>query len=573
MWVALSLSIVVGVLDGFGLAMFIPLLQLVSGNEEIDPDSLGGLSFLLEGMTTVGLPLSLASVLLIILVFFSFKGILGFWRTYYLVLIKLYFTRVVRFKNIDGLARFSYVSFVQSNAGAIQNTMSAEMGRLSNAFGSYSATLQSAVMVLVYVSLALITNPRFTILVVIGAILSNLLYRQVYVITKKNSLAISKGGHLFHGLMIQMVSFFKYFKSTGYAKIYSKKLKSAVLTIEKSYRTIGYYDALLKATREPMIIAVVAAVILIQVTFLSAELNGIILSLLFFYRSLSYIMALQNSWNAFLNTSGAIENMKEFLHELKSGQEYWGDIVVEHLDQSIELKNISFAYGSKAVLQNISLTIPKNKTLAFVGESGSGKTTLMSIITGLLQPATGSISIDGVDYKEIKLDALQRKIGYITQEPIIYTDTIFNNISQWAEKTPDSLERFWYAAEQASVADFIASLEHKEESELGNNGIQISGGQKQRIAIARELFKDIDILLMDEATSALDSKTEKEIQENIERLQGQYTILVIAHRISTVQKADEIILLSDGTLKARGPFDELIENSEQFRSMAKLQVL
>ena len=188
-------------------------------------------------------------------------------------------------------------------------------------------------------------------------------------------------------------------------------------------------------------------------------------------------------------------------------------------------ETVGFNYGKKQVLKDISFALHANKTLALVGESGSGKTSLMNLMAGLALPDEGEIYIDGQSFHQLDRRSFQRRIGYITQEPVIFSDTIFNNVTFWDQPSPANKERFYEALRKAAVYDFVMGLEQQEESPLGSNGIMVSGGQKQRISIARELYKDVDILLMDEATSALDSETEKAIQENIEALKGKYTIV------------------------------------------------
>lgn len=570
-FVTVVLSFFVGLLDGFGLAMFIPLLQMVSGEKTANGEELGGLSFMIDGFKSIGIPMTLVSVLVIIIFFFSLKGIAQFCNTYYNTLIRLYFIRKLRFGNIEKFGSFDYKAFVQADAGRIQNTMSSEVGRVSQAYGSYFQTVNAWIMMLIYISLAFIANWQFAILVAIGGFVSNLLYRQVYKRTKEQSLKISTGGHEFQRLLIQMVSFFKYLKATGFMKDYGKKMKRSVLFIEEANKKIGFYRAILSATREPLIISVVAVVILIQVNFLSAGLGGIILGLMFFYRSLIYVMALQNSWNGFLNSSGALVNMTEFMSELQQHQEKYGSRSFEAFTSTIQLTNVDFFYGETHVLKNLNLSIPKNKTVAFVGESGSGKTTLVNLLTGLMPVDGGQITIDGIRYRDLDLRTLQQRIGYITQDPVIFSDSVYDNITKWAPRTLENEARFWSALEQAAIADFVRQLPNAENSQLGNNGIQVSGGQKQRLSIARELYKEVDILVMDEATSALDSETERAIQENIEALKGKYTILIVAHRLSTIKEADEIFLLNNGELLASGNYADLALKSHVFKRMTELQ--
>jgi len=198
---------------------------------------------------------------------------------------------------------------------------------------------------------------------------------------------------------------------------------------------------------------------------------------------------------------------------------------------------------------------------------------LMNLLAGLLSPKSGQILVDGVDLESVNKQTFQSRIGYITQEPVIFDDSVFNNVTFWDERTPDTEARCKEALEKAAVWNFIEEQPQGLETRLGNNGINLSGGQKQRISIARELYKDIDFLFLDEATSALDSETEKVIQQSIEALKGQVTIVMIAHRLSTVKHADKVIVLKKGRIEAEGAYEELQKNSEIFKRMVEMQEL
>jgi ABC-type multidrug transport system fused ATPase/permease subunit len=572
-FIALALSLTVGVLDGFGLAMFLPLLQLVDGAGTTNPEALGNLRFLTDGLQGLGINLTIVSVLLVILVFFMLKGIFRFAESYYKVLLSHYFIRKVRFANIDKLSNYSYKAFVSSDVGRIQNTLSGEVGRVLQGYRTYFMAVQAGIMVLVYVGLAFLANPQFAVLVFVGAVLSNLVYRQIYKKTKEASKKLTLGGHQFQALLIQKVAFFKYLKATGLIKSYASKLKSIILEMEEITRKMGWYNAILSSTKEPLIVLVVVAVIVVQVSYFGTGLGIIILSLMFFYRSLTFLMNLQTQWNSFLMVSGALENMTEFMNELQGAQEKTGREKLERFTGPLELRNVSFAYGTTSVLHNINLVIHKNETVAFVGESGSGKTTLVNILSGLLPVENGDFLINDKPAGQLNMTSFQRRIGYITQEPVVFSDTIYNNVTFWAERTPENEKRFWEALNKASIDEFVLGLPDKENALLGNNGILVSGGQKQRFSIARELYKDVDILIMDEATSSLDSETERTIQENIDALKGRYTILIIAHRLSTIKNADRVVLLSGGEIAGEGDFSALINQSASFGKMVALQEL
>ena len=567
-------SVLVGFLDGLGLTMFLPLISLAdNGNPSSSTNELGDLEFLVNWMERAGLSFDLVTILLVICFFFLTKGFFKFLEAAYKVVVFQYFIRKLRLENIDLLSSLNYRAFVSMDAGRIQNTLSGEMARVSSAFGFFQSALQSATMLTVYMFLAFLVNAQFALLISLGGLLSNLIFRFIYKRTIELSRKITSVGHEYQGLLIQAVSFFKYLVATGQMSIYSLKLKDSVEDFVRNNKKVGFYNAVLLSVREPVVIIVVLGVILIQVKFMGQSLTPILLALLFFYRALNYVMNLQTQWNGFLNSVGALENVKEFQEYLSDNKSNYVDTEFDRIKGDILLKDISFSYGDNPLLRGVNLRIPHNETVAIVGESGSGKTTLVNVITGLLHPDQGMVMVNGKPLESLNLSSYQRRIGYITQESIIFNDTIFNNVTFWAKKDQLSVSRFWESAEQASIDDFIKGLDRAEEALLGNNGINLSGGQKQRISIARELYKDIDLLIMDEATSALDSETEEAIKSNIDKLKGKYTIVMVAHRLSTIKNADVVVLMESGRVVDFGAYDVLLERSTRFRRMVQLQEL
>lgn len=573
-YIGLILSVMVGLLDGFGLAMFLPLLKMLDGQEVSDTDGMGNLSFVADAIQSVGLELNFVVVMMTILLLFILKGIMRFWEGIYNVKVQQFFIVVIRKECINLFSDFNYKSFIKSDSGRIQNTLSGEVGRVVTAYTSYRTVMQNGITVLVYVVLAFLSNPQFAVFVAIGAYLTNFIFSAIYKKTKQLSNKLTSYGHKYQGLLIQSVAFFKYLKATGRFDNYANKMRSTINDMEENNKKMGYIGAFISASREPLVMTVVVGVMILQVMVFGERLELLVLSLLFFQRSLNFVMVVQSSWNGFLNMSGSLDNIQDFLIELNNNKQEYGTSKVEQFNGKLQLKNVYFSYNPEDyILKDISLDISGNQTVAFVGESGSGKTTLVNVLSGLLPIDSGSFNIDGIEAKQIDLRTYQNRIGYITQEPVIFSDDVFNNVTFWAERTPENLQRFWDALRKASLFEFVNELPDKEKAPLGNNGIMVSGGQKQRISIARELFKDIDILIMDEATSALDSETEKAIQENIDALKGQYTILIVAHRLSTIKNADTIILMNKGEIVDQGGFNELVNRNNYFERMVNLQEL
>lgn len=570
-FVNMGLNISVGLLDGFGIVMFLPLLQMVDGNSQVSSDELGSLGFIVTAIERMGLVLDLPTVLLFMLLFFTLKGIARFVESYYRTGTQYMFLKKLRQEGIYNLRDYAYRSFVNADSGRIQNSLSGEINRVSGASNSYFMTLQCGVMAVLYGVLAFLANAEFAVMVMIGGLFSNMIFKVINKKTVEASRKITYEGHDYQGMLIQKVGFFKYLKATGLIHEYSNKMALLVDRIETNGKKIGLYGAILNASKEPVIMAVAIAVIFIQTYLMGQSLGLIILSLLFFYRALTYLMSLQTFYNTFLTNSGALENMREFLAELQLNKEQYQGTKKVTLQKEIRFEGVSFGYGGKIILHGIDLVISKNESIAFVGESGSGKTTLVNLLTGLLPHQKGNLNVDGVEMNEIDIRSFQSRIGYITQEPVVFSDSVFNNVTFWAENNEEVNKRFWEALEKAHIGDFVRQLPEQENTLLGTNGILVSGGQKQRISIARELYKDIDLLIMDEATSALDSESEKIIQENIEALQGKVTLVIVAHRLATIKNVDKIVLLSKGEIVDKDGFKDLVEKSPDFKRMVELQ--
>lgn len=571
----LMLSTFISLLDGIGLAMFIPLLQSVGsqGSEASGNASLGQLHYLTDFIKYMGLELNVMTVVGILMSIFIVKGIMKYIQLNYSAMLREIFLKKVRYSLINNLQGISYTAFLKLDAGKIQNVLTNEVTRLFLTMTSYFTAAQSFMMLLTYIVLAFLANYQFALLVACGSILSNVIYRKINSKTRRLSGAISQKASDFNGYLIQCVNHFKYLKSTNTFSGYGQKMRNVINNSEKLNRRIGKLRAVSVSIKEPLIITIVSIVILVQVQLFGSSLSSIILSLLLFYRSLSFLVSLQNEWQSFIENIGGMQAVSDLQKSMASLQEPIGHTMIPKIEQHIRFKDVSFSYGYKEIFGRMSIKIPAKQTIALIGESGSGKTTIANMITGLLTPIDGQILVDEVPLRELNMAHYRSKIGYISQEPVVFNDTVFNNITFWAEPTPENKKRFEEVLELALLKDFVNGLPKKEQTSLGDNGILISGGQKQRISIARELFKNVEVLILDEATSALDSETEKTIQENIENLHGSYTMVLIAHRLSTIRQADIIYLLEGGKVTASGSFDEMINTSSRFQKMVSLQAI
>ena len=242
------------------------------------------------------------------------------------------------------------------------------------------------------------------------------------------------------------------------------------------------------------------------------------------------------------------------------------------LEEQVEFKDISFSYdGKKEVLQHINLTVPKGKTVALVGQSGSGKSTLVDLLPRYHDVQEGTITIDGVSIKDVRISDLRSLIGNVNQEAILFNDTFFNNIAFGVENA--TMEQVIEAAKIANAHDFIMEKEDGYHTNIGDRGSKLSGGQRQRISIARAILKNPPILILDEATSALDTESERLVQEALERLMKTRTTIAIGHRLSTIKNADEICVLYEGEIVERGKHEELLAKNGYYKRLNDMQSL
>ena len=570
-FIALGSSMLVAVLDGIGLTMFLPLIQAVDGDGSTNKEDMGSMKLVVDAMESIGLSAQLTTVLLVMLFFFILKGFAKFAMEYYRTILQQRFANKLRLDNMRLLAGYDYSEFSKADSGRIQNTFSGEVVRINTAYRSYFQMLQYLIMMLVYVGLAYVANPKFAAIVAVGGVFSNLAFSRIYKVTKTASRRVSKEMNVFQGFLIESVSSFKFLKATDLIRKYKDKIDRSIVAVESQQRKIGVMNGIASAIREPLVMIVVVAAIMIQVLVFEEKLGLIILSLLFFYRGLTSLGTMQNAYNQFLGVSGSIDNMEKFTQEMEIYQENPGTVPFIAFKRAIEVNNLTYAYDDVPVLRNMSFTINRFETVGVVGESGSGKTTLVNLLCGLLPASKGTIFVDGVDISDLDKQSFRSSIGYVTQEAQVFTDTVNHNVSFWdPAATPAKVEE---ALVMAHADEFVQSLPQGGDTRIGINGINLSGGQRQRISIARELYRKVDFLILDEATSALDSQSEKLIQENIDSLAGSLTMIVIAHRLSTIRKADKIIFLNTGGGYEIGTFESLQHTSDKFRNMVHLQVV
>lgn len=289
-----------------------------------------------------------------------------------------------------------------------------------------------------------------------------------------------------------------------------------------------------------------------------------------FFQILDPVKKFSNAISSIQSGMASLDRVSEVLDYDLKVQEIENPVAIKTLNDKIEFKNIGFYYDrDNVILKNYSITIPKGKTVALVGQSGSGKTTVANLLTRFYDVNEGSIEIDGTDIKHLNLKDYRSLLGMVTQESVLFNDTVYNNILMGK---PDATEEEVIAAAKiANAHQFITGLPEGYHTNIGDDGNKLSGGQKQRVSIARAVLKNPPIMILDEATSALDTESERFVQEALEKMMQNRTSLVIAHRLSTIQKADMIIVMERGEIIEQGTHQELYNRNGVYKKLVDLQ--
>ncbi len=556
------------VLDSIGITMIVPLLNLVMANANQPTDNSNGQEFAYKILSFMNIPINLNNILLFISGLFLFKFLVTASNSIFRSYLFAQVLKKTRMKMYHQVMSMEYLKFQQSSTGAYSNLAGVQLNQYLVGFIYLSAFFTVLIAALSYLAFSFFVDFKFSAIAggcgLIIAIMLRGLNKKVKQLSHKTTENETKTTSLF----IEAIQAFKYLKSTGGFGVFMKKLDHEVEQVKNQTFLSETYRGSFLAAYEPITIILMCFFIFLQVVVMGKALTGMLLSVYLFHRALANIMTTQKDWQYLLNVNGGFSAVSTHLKTSAYAAEKTGNINPGDTIAEITFNHVSFGYADQKAIDDFNLKITQNKTIAFVGQSGAGKTTLVDLITLMLKPQSGNIKINGIDANDIDLFAYRSKIGFVTQEVNLFDDTIANNISLWQQHSEADVKR---AIKQAYAEDFIMQLPEQLNTPVGDRGIRLSGGQKQRLSLARELFKNPSLLILDEATSALDSESESFIKETLDSLKGKLTIIMIAHRLSTVREADLIVVMDNGKIQTMGDFETLAANDPYFKKIVELQ--
>jgi subfamily B ATP-binding cassette protein MsbA len=472
-----------------------------------------------------------------------------------------------------------YRYYIQRNTGHFINVINGQVNRFFLSFENYVGFVAQSVTTLSYFAFAFAITWRFSLMALGLGVVLFALFRYLNDYVREVSRMQSKEMSHLNKLLVQALQAFKYIVSTNQTGHLRGGVTSSVDRLTGYILRQRIARAFTSSLKEPLSVLLIVGLIALQVVVFEAPVAPIFVALLLFHRAMQAVIAMQSGWQQTMDRVGSVEMVDDEFDAVLHHKEASGGRPVPPLAEGIRFEDVCFAYNPDDgdVLHDIDITIPANTTVALVGESGAGKSTLVDMLTLMLKPRTGTLRVDGVPHDEIDLASWRDQVGYVSQETVVFDDTIANNISLWAgdiDDDPALRERVRDAARRAHADHFIQELPDGYQTVVGDRGVRLSGGQRQRLFVARELFKQPNLLLLDEATSALDTESERYIQESIDALKGEVTVVIIAHRLSTIKNVDYVYVLDEGRVMEEGPYDELrLRENGSFREMVEMQQL
>jgi subfamily B ATP-binding cassette protein MsbA len=569
-WILLLLSLFIAALDGIGISMLMPLLESVEIAKGVDKTN-----WLFKITQILGVYGSLKGVLLFMFGVFLFKAIARFSMGWFQANLNRALQLKLKKQMYQDVLEVDYRYYLKHNTGHFITVLNTHLVSLINSFNSFVQFVTALIMTLTYMVMAAVLSWQVAIIsLIIGSIVIGLLsYVVKYIknLSRKSANVDKKNSQI----AIQAIYAFKYVVSTSsYAPI-QKLFNDSITKISLLTFKTQIAQSFIRSLQELVTVSLLISLILVEVVWMKQPITAVFVVLLLFYRGINQMLNIQNNYQTLISQIGNIESAENELQNLQKYKAVSGNIVVQKPlnSESIFFEGVYQKYRDQSdyVLQDVHMEIPKNQTVALVGPSGAGKSTMVDILTGLLKPTKGYVLFDSIPLREIDYRSWRSRIGYVNQDVMLFDDTLWNNITMFdPEATEEQIKK---ACLSANIWEFVSGTEEGLQTKIGDRGIRLSGGQRQRLSIARELYKQPDLLILDEATSALDAESESVIKEAIESLKGKMTVVIIAHRLSTIKDADKVYVMDKGKIVESGSYTELIQSKNKFHQMVEMQSL
>jgi len=541
-----ALLILSGVAEGFGILTLLPVLEVASGGSADQSSSVARalLDILGSLNITPSLPVLLGFLVVSIALKAAFLWIAMIQAGYTVA----HVTADLRLQLIRALlgARWSY--FTSRPAGQFANAIGSEAHRAAGAYREACRAIAGLIQVAIYVCVAFLVSPAVALLALVGGLAITLVLARFVEVSRRSG---RKQTELMRSLITRLTDSLHGLKAI---KAMSQEEHLAPL-LEQETQGINVADVrhvvarqTLVAFQEPLMALMLAVGLYVALTIANQPFSTLLVLAFLFYRLVGRINIMQQQYQSMAVGESAFSSLRKTIELANVERERSpGTRPPPPLADRVELLDVSFSYGKKQVLKNVSLTVPAGELVAIVGPSGAGKTTIADLMVGLHRPSSGEVYVDEIPLAELDILAWRQRIGYVPQETLLFHDSIYRNVTLGDSRIPrESVEE---ALVVAGAGEFVRGLEDGIDTVIGEMGSKLSGGQRQRIAIARALIRRPSLLLLDEVTTALDPATEAALCSTLATLKGATTMVAISHQPAIVEVADAVWRLEDGAIQ------------------------
>ena len=518
---------------------------------------------------------TLIIVVSIVIFFFLMKNVFNYLALFNITFVKNGLLKKLRERLYSKVLVMPIPYFINKKKGDLMSRITADILEIQTSYLSILELMVREPLTILFTLIVMFTiSPELTLFVILFIPISGFIISIIGKRLRKDSKEVQQQQSNFLSIIDETISGQKVIKSFLSESFFSRKFDKINHLLYKYSNKVINRKNLAGPFSEFMGILVIGVLLWFggRMVLVSESISGttFIVFMGLAYNILTPAKNLSKSFYSIKKGNAAAERVFEIIEYDKYTNDGNRNIEIEEFKDKISFQDLEFSYGESKILDGITFTIKKGESVALVGSSGSGKSTIANLLNGFFSADSGSLLIDGINISDIKRESLYKNISIVTQESILFNDNIFNNIKIGnldAEK-----EDIIRAAKEANAHEFIDEQINGYETVIGDYGNKLSGGQKQRLTVARAMLKSPSILILDEATSSLDSKSEKKIQDAINKLMQGKTSLIIAHKFSTIKKCDKIILIDKGRIIAQGTHEELINSNSSYKNMNELQI-
>ena len=518
---------------------------------------------------------TLIIVVSIVIFFFLMKNVFNYLALFNITFVKNGLLKKLRERLYSKVLVMPIPYFINKKKGDLMSRITADILEIQTSYLSILELMVREPLTILFTLIVMFTiSPELTLFVILFIPISGFIISIIGKRLRKDSKEVQQQQSNFLSIIDETISGQKVIKSFLSESFFSRKFDKINHLLYKYSNKVINRKNLAGPFSEFMGILVIGVLLWFggRMVLVSESISGttFIVFMGLAYNILTPAKNLSKSFYSIKKGNAAAERVFEIIEYDKYSNDRTRNIEIEEFKDKISFQDLEFSYGESKILDGITFTIKKGESVALVGSSGSGKSTIANLLNGFFSADSGSLLIDGINISDIKRESLYKNISIVTQESILFNDNIFNNIK--IGNLDSEKEDIISAAKEANAHEFIEEQINGYETVIGDYGNKLSGGQKQRLTIARAMLKSPSILILDEATSSLDSKSEKKIQDAINKLMQGKTSLIIAHKFSTIKKCDKIILIDKGRIIAQGTHEELINSNSSYKNMNELQI-